>query len=90
MFVPSPWTVRMLPLEPSFCTMHVSLSLFAVALVEETIFCMHGGLSPDLKSLDQVCEHKVTVIIPLCTLSSATELQQPDNHQPSGQPLTEL
>ena len=51
--------------------MHEShfLSLFSVALVEETIFCMHGGLSPDLKSLDQVCEHTVTVTIPLCTSS---------------------
>ena len=53
------------PLEPSLCAMDgflfLSLSLFLVALVEDTIFCMHGGLSPDLKSLDQVCEYNVTV-----------------------------
>ena len=63
--------VRMLPLEPFLCAMHGShfLSLFSVAQVEETIFCMHGGLSPDLKSLNQVCEHTVTVTIPLCTSS---------------------
>ena len=28
--------------------------LFSAALVEGTIFCMHGGLSPDLVELDQV------------------------------------
>ena len=28
--------------------------LFSAAIVEKTIFCCHGGLSPDLHDLDQV------------------------------------
>jgi len=28
--------------------------LFSAAVVEKTIFCCHGGLSPDLHDLDQV------------------------------------
>ena len=30
------------------------------ALVEDTIFCMHGGLSPDLVDLQQVNDHSLT------------------------------
>ena len=30
------------------------LFFYAVAMVEDNILCMHGGLSPDLKNLDQV------------------------------------
>ena len=35
--------------------------LFPAAVVEKTIFCCHGGLSPDLHDLDQVrfCFHIV-------------------------------
>jgi len=29
-------------------------AVFSAALVEGTIFCMHGGLSPDLHSMQQV------------------------------------
>jgi len=38
------------------CTEVVMLCIWVVvaALVESTIFCMHGGLSPDLDSLQQV------------------------------------
>jgi len=28
--------------------------ILVAALVEETIFCMHGGLSPSMHSFDQV------------------------------------
>ena len=34
--------------------LYVSPSLYAAALVADTIFCMHGGLSPDLHSLSEV------------------------------------
>lgn len=30
------------------------LELFLAAVVESTIFCSHGGLSPDLHDFDQV------------------------------------
>lgn len=35
--------------------------LFVVAMVEDNILCMHGGISPDLKSLDQVCVFAVLI-----------------------------
>ena len=31
--------------------------VFSAALVEGTILCMHGGLSPDLIDVDQVCTY---------------------------------
>jgi diadenosine tetraphosphatase ApaH/serine/threonine PP2A family protein phosphatase len=29
----------------------------SLPVVEDTIFCMHGGLSPDLKEMSQVSSH---------------------------------
>jgi serine/threonine-protein phosphatase PP1 catalytic subunit len=43
-----------------------------VALIDEKILCMHGGLSPDLKSLDQIRRIERPVDVPdhglLCDL----------------------
>ena len=36
------------------CSVSYLFSPPTVALVEEKILCMHGGLSPDLHDLDQV------------------------------------
>lgn len=42
-----------------YCTFNIMRYIFTIlilsaALVEDTIFCMHGGLSPDLTDLKQV------------------------------------
>ena len=39
-------------------------SLFIAALVEGTIFCMHGGLAPDLSTVDQLRQIERPLDIP--------------------------
>ena len=40
------------------------------ALVEETILCMHGGLSPDLKNFEQVNNEVLNVLLILLKVRS--------------------
>ncbi len=42
------------PVDGDFYLSRLCVCSLTGALVEDTILCMHGGLSPDLKSLDQV------------------------------------
>lgn len=55
--------------DTNICTI---LSHLPAALIEDTIFCMHGGLSPDFTSFQQVSWHllKVFVNIPHALLGS--------------------
>ena len=44
--------------------MFIVLLSFLAALIEGTIFCMHGGLSPDLVDLDQLREVERPLDVP--------------------------
>ena len=46
------WVIH--PRRLSACVYMYPIPLHTAALVADTILCMHGGLSPDLQSLDQV------------------------------------
>ncbi|XP_062507482.1 uncharacterized protein LOC134183911 isoform X1 [Corticium candelabrum] len=49
------------------------------AIVEDSIFCMHGGLSPDLKDLNQIREIERPLDVPDCGLICDLLWSDPDD-----------
>lgn len=63
---------------------HVFACMPIAGLIADQILCMHGGLSPSLKSLEQICRIKRPVDVPDYGLLCDLRWSDPDNELEKG------